>query len=633
VTGWAVERGEPVRVSQLHLDPRAAQVPGTPATEPEALVSVPLIARGRVKGALNVYRLGEEADFSDPEFELLTRFGDAVALALDNAEIRLRLEHEAQTDSLTGLYNYREFHEALRRELDRSAVTGQPVAVLMLDLDDFKRVNDTHGHACGDDTLIGSHDSCAACSGPATSSADSVARSSRRCYPASTPSVPTRSPSASSRRLRATGLGPVEADHGLGRRRLLPLHSTSARGTGHLRRGAMMAGKAHGKNQAVVFESDGMSRPDGDPVGRDARSLAHLKLLQSLVGRLNRLNSTEEIGEVIVEELATLIDYHDCRLYVMDGERLVPVAFRGDLGVDEAEAFAMLGCRVGEGVTGRAALTGRSLLVGDSLDCEYALQIPGTSVVQESMAATPLLYAGRVIGVIVLSKLGRDQFDEHDVHLLEVLAGHAAVSLERGLFEAAREEAERLERTLLTTVEAIASALEARGGMRRPPPRPRLTGRHGRQPARNRRSAPSPAPARRASPRRGHDRLPGGDPRKAWAADPRGAVDPRAASRARRADPLDRVRARRGTPDRPALPRALRRHRVPGRPRRRADPARVADHPRLRRPPRDERASALSRPARAGARPRGAAARRGPRIDPDVVAVLLDALEYAADAA
>jgi HD-GYP domain-containing protein (c-di-GMP phosphodiesterase class II) len=81
------------------------------------------------------------------------------------------------------------------------------------------------------------------------------------------------------------------------------------------------------------------------------------------------------------------------------------------------------------------------------------------------MAATPLLYAGRVIGVIVLSKLGRDQFDEHDVRLLEVLAGHAAVALENArLFEAAREEAERLERTLLTTVEAIASALEARGG-------------------------------------------------------------------------------------------------------------------------------------------------------------------------
>ena len=115
---------------------------------------MPLIARGAVKGALNIYRLGAEAQFEEHEFELAKWFGDAAALALDNAQIRARLEHLAQTDSLTGLYNHRYFHERLRAELTRASRSHDSVAVLMFDLDDFKRVNDVYGHAPGDELLV-----------------------------------------------------------------------------------------------------------------------------------------------------------------------------------------------------------------------------------------------------------------------------------------------------------------------------------------------------------------------------------------------------------------------------------------------------------------------------------------------
>ena len=70
--------------------------PRTPADEPEALITIPLIARDSIKGALNIYRLGEDASFDDDEFELAKRFGDAAALALDNAQVRARLEHQAR---------------------------------------------------------------------------------------------------------------------------------------------------------------------------------------------------------------------------------------------------------------------------------------------------------------------------------------------------------------------------------------------------------------------------------------------------------------------------------------------------------------------------------------------------------
>lgn len=466
VTGHALEQREPVRVARLHDDPRSIPIPGTPPDEPEALVSVPLIARGRVKGALNVYRLGESVDFSDGEFELLARFGDAVALALDNAEIRLRLEHQAQTDSLTGLYNHRAFHERLRAELARTSRTGGSVAVLMLDIDDFKRVNDIHGHAAGDLVLVG----LARLLRRTARTADVVCRIGGEEFAAVLPDTDAEHAVPLAHRiaqeLAASSFGPVgrvTASIGIAH---APEHAMSARELTSCAEAAMMTGKTQGKSQIVVFADERAPRDPGDPrTGRDARSLAHLKLLQSLVGRLNRLNRMEDIGEVIVDELATLIDYHDCRVYIRDGDDLLPVAFRGELGVDGEDAARVLRCRVGQGVTGRAAELGGSLLIGDALACEFAVQIPGTDAIEESMVATPLLYSGRVIGVIVLSKLGLDQFDEHDVRLLEVLAGHAAVALENArLFAEACNEAERLERTLLSTIEAIASALEARGG-------------------------------------------------------------------------------------------------------------------------------------------------------------------------
>ncbi len=102
---------------------------------------------------LNIYRIGDDATFNEDEFELAKRFGDAAALALDNAQIRARLEHQAQTDAMTGLYNHRYFHERLRAELQRASRSHEPVGVLMLDIDDFKRANDVYGHAIGDEIL------------------------------------------------------------------------------------------------------------------------------------------------------------------------------------------------------------------------------------------------------------------------------------------------------------------------------------------------------------------------------------------------------------------------------------------------------------------------------------------------
>lgn len=176
---------------------------------------------------------------------------------------------------------------------------------------------------------------------------------------------------------------------------------------------------------------------------RDVRSIAHLKMLQSFAGKLTRLTEVREIGITVVDELRTLIDYHNCRVYLLEGEDLIPIAVRGEFEDEAARVRDLLGCKVGEGITGRAAATARSVLVTETLDCAFAEKVEGTLDVSESMIATPLLSGAKVIGVVVISKLGGGQLDEDDVRMLEVLAGHAAIAVENArLYETQRREAE-----------------------------------------------------------------------------------------------------------------------------------------------------------------------------------------------
>src|SRR3989440_869309 len=458
ITGWAAEHREAVLTNRAHLDPRVKTVPGTPEDEPEAMISIPLIARGAIKGALNVYRLGESAAFADDEFELAKRFGDAAALALDNAQIRARLEYQAQTDSLTGLYNHRYFHERLREELRRASRSHDSVAVLMLDIDDFKRVNDVYGHGTGDEVLR----SLAATLRGAVRGSDVVCRLGGEEFGVILPGCDEALAVGSAERIKdalstfeVEAAGRITISVGLA---YGPRHAMNPRELVACAETAMMTAKARGKNQIVVFGSEPAERPDGPSETRHVRSIAHLKMLQSLSGKLNRLNDVREIGMVIANELRSLIDYHNCRVFVVDGDDVVPVAFRGDLATSAKTTIDVLSCKVGEGITGRVAETGESLLIGDAARHEYARQVPGTDVIEESQINVPLRYGSRVIGVVGISKLGLDQFDEDDVRLLAVLAGQASVALENArLYEAERREAESA-KALLEFGRELASA-------------------------------------------------------------------------------------------------------------------------------------------------------------------------------
>ena len=441
ITGWATRHREAVLCNQAHLDPRVRTVPGTPM-EPEALICVPLIARGQIKGALNIYREGDGVAFSETEFEIAKRFGDAAALALDNAEIRERLEHQARTDSLTGLFNHSVFYERLLQSLQESSRTHRPLAVLMLDIDDFKHVNDVHGHAVGDELLRFLAEGLRAIVRPE----DVICRLGGEEFAVVMDGCGGEDAVRVAERVQSRlaevdfpGIGRMTVSVGLS---LGPEHAMNPRELAACAEAAMMTAKAQGKNQVVLYDEAGARRPDAPGIERDVRSIAHLKMLQSLTGRLNRLNDVREIGDAIAAELRSLVDYHNCRVFVVDGDELIPVAFLGDLtsGMDSLDVLRK---RVGEGVTGRCAELGESIVVADAANCEFGQLIEGTVPIEESLLAVPLRYGSRVVGAIVVSKLGLNQFDEDDVRLLEVLAGHAAVAVENAsLYESARREAE-----------------------------------------------------------------------------------------------------------------------------------------------------------------------------------------------
>jgi len=444
ITGWAVEHREAVLANKAHLDPRVRFVPGTPV-EPEALIAVPLISRGQLKGTLNIYRVGEDVAFTDEEFLLAKRFGDAAALAIDNAHIRARLEHQAETDALTGLYNHRAFHDRLRHALMRASAEHDTVALVMLDLDDFKKVNDVYGHGIGDQFLSQVADVLRA----TVRTSDVVCRVGGEEFGVILPSGDLRSSMVLAERI-GEELGKLEAE-AAGRLTVStgiavgPEHAANPRELVACAEAAMMTAKTRGKGLIVSFDDAERERPSEASIRHDdVRSIAHLKMLQSLSGKLSRLNDVAQIGLTIADELRLLIDYHNCRVFLRDGDDLVPVAFRGELIAAEAGSpVELLPTVLGRGITGRVAETGEPLIVLDAAHHESGEQIAGTVEIEESLLAVPLTFGSRVIGVIVISKLGLNQFDGDDLRVVEVLAGHASVALENArLYEAQRREAE-----------------------------------------------------------------------------------------------------------------------------------------------------------------------------------------------
>jgi diguanylate cyclase (GGDEF)-like protein len=118
-----------------------------------AVLGVPLHYMGELKGVLVIGETSPTRTFSQDEAHLISLFASQVAGALPQTDLFTRVQQLARIDDLTGLYNRRYLFELGEQELRRARRFGHPLSLLMLDIDDFKQINDRYGHESGDQVL------------------------------------------------------------------------------------------------------------------------------------------------------------------------------------------------------------------------------------------------------------------------------------------------------------------------------------------------------------------------------------------------------------------------------------------------------------------------------------------------
>lgn len=148
VTGRVARTGRPAFVPDVRHDPDYVSAVSGIGSE----IAFPIIVDGQIAGVLNVEAAGRWR-LSEEDAEVIGSLALQLSVALHNALRHEQAQERALRDSLTGLYNHAAFHERLREELARARRFNRPLALVMADLDNFKDINDTHGHVEGDRCL------------------------------------------------------------------------------------------------------------------------------------------------------------------------------------------------------------------------------------------------------------------------------------------------------------------------------------------------------------------------------------------------------------------------------------------------------------------------------------------------
>jgi diguanylate cyclase (GGDEF)-like protein len=411
ITGWVIEHAEAVLANEAHLDARSAQVPNTPF-EPEAIMVVPLLVSGETIGTLNIGRLGEsDAHFTLNEFELTKLFAGQASIAMQNAQTHRDVRVRAEQDALTGLRN----HGAFQRELGAAVEVGRPFAVLMLDLDAFKRFNDTLGHPAGDGLLV----EIATAMTRATRDTDRLYRYGGDEFAAILPGADRVIAHEVAERIRRAVRERTEG---------------SGRTTGESRPSVTIsAGVAcypedgHTKDELVAVADRALYlvKPDGQETEAGLADPYLRALDETALALLDRTDHDGLLGAIIARASALLGTPHAwVDLVDADASRLT---LRVGTGVFEE----LLGSHIGidEGIGGEVARTGQPVIIQDY--DRWAGRPANPPVGLGATIAAPLRSAGRVVGVLGLAAgHSARRWSDRDIETLTSFARLASIGLE-----------------------------------------------------------------------------------------------------------------------------------------------------------------------------------------------------------
>lgn len=151
--GIAVRTGSAVVLNNLQFDPRFRPWRKEALRRGYAsMIALPLRMEGRVNGTLSVYS-SEQNTFDAAETDLLRQLSDDLAYGIQSLRTRTEIAKQAWHDSLTGLPNRSLLRDRMRQAMASAKRTGRMLAVLFLDLDGFKQINDQYGHSAGDELI------------------------------------------------------------------------------------------------------------------------------------------------------------------------------------------------------------------------------------------------------------------------------------------------------------------------------------------------------------------------------------------------------------------------------------------------------------------------------------------------
>lgn len=154
IAGWVAEHGQPLMIGDVREDERFSdRVDRASAFITQSVLCVPVRSKDHVLGVIELVNGPSEKVFKDADLQILSTIADYAAIAIENARNFMRISELVITDDLTGLYNGRHLHALLDEEIERVKRFGGKMSLIFIDLDFFKKINDTRGHLVGSRTL------------------------------------------------------------------------------------------------------------------------------------------------------------------------------------------------------------------------------------------------------------------------------------------------------------------------------------------------------------------------------------------------------------------------------------------------------------------------------------------------